>query len=61
VNGVVGEDDLDPLRMQPPGEPVDQELRRLHELLVGQGAEDDDLVDPVELGPEALPEDSWMF
>ena len=43
---------------KPSGQPVEQELGDLHDLVLGQGAEDDDLVDPVdELRPEALAED----
>src|SRR4051812_33927627 len=46
--------DLDPLRPQPATEPVEQEPCDLQELLLGERAEDDDLVDPVdELRPEA--------
>ena len=55
LDRLVAELDLDPLRAQPPCQPVEQQLRDLGQLLVGEGPEDDDLVDPVdELRPEAL-------
>src|SRR5207244_2714980 len=53
-NSVVRERDLDLLGTQAPREPVEQQPRDVHELILGQRAEHDDLADPVdELRAEA--------
>ena len=49
----VRESDLDPLCAEPPGHAIQHEPGDVHHLIMREGAEDDDLVDPVqELGPE---------
>jgi hypothetical protein len=58
LDRVVAELDLDLLRPQPPCQPVEQQSGDLVDLLLGQGAEDDDLVDAVdELRAEAPAQD----